>query len=250
MTRILILGGTAESVSLAAMLAERRPAVDVTTSLAGLLGETPAIPGSVRVGGFGGACGIRDYLLEERIDVLVDATHPFARIMALNAHDAAERAGVPRIKLVRPMWTRTSRDRWLEVDDAPDAAGELARLAPSAALITLGSRSLAPFRRLEGMRLVFRMISKPAEPIGIPGAGILLERGPFDLDHERALMRDRGIGALVTKASGGEATHAKIEAARELDLPVVMIRRPRPPEGKTATTADDVVDWLDKERFI
>ena len=246
MTRILILGGTAEAASLAGILS-RRSGAEVTTSLAGILPDRPDLPGAVRLGGFGGVCGLKDHLVESRVDVLVDATHPFAGTMAGHAHQAAAAAGVPRIKLLRPMWTMRCGDRWIEVDDASRAAHALARLAPPAALVTLGSRSLEPFARLEGLRLVFRMIAMPATPIDGPGIEIILERGPFDPVDEKTLMIDHGIGALVTRASGGEATEAKIEAARELALPVVMIRRPPPPPGPTVAAVDDVLDWLESE---
>ncbi len=247
MTRVLILGGTSEAAALAALVSRERPGLQLVTSLAGLLESTPDLPGSVRRGGFGGAAGLSDYLRRQGIGAVVDATHPFASTMARNACDAALEAGVPRIKLLRAMWARTPRDRWMEVSDAAASAAALAGLAPEAALVTLGSRSIAAFRGLAGVRIVFRMIAPPEGPVGIPGAEILLERGPFSLDHERALMTEHGIGALVTKASGGRATGAKIEVARERGLPVVMIRRPRPPAGATAATAEAVVDWLDRQ---
>ena len=234
------------------MLAERRPAVDVITSARG---PSRRGTGDSRVGP---PRGVRRCLRDQGLPS--GRRHRRSRRCdaSLRPHHGPQRArcgGAGRcsqkFKLVRPMWTRTSRDRWLEVDDAPDAARELACLAPPAALITLGSRSLAPFRRLEGMRLVFRMIAKPAEPIDIPGAGILLERGPFDLDHERALMTDRGIGALVTKASGGEATQAKIEGGPRT-RPAGCDDPPSPAAGRPRLRRrpDDVVAWLDKERFI
>ena len=242
MTRILILGGTAEAVALAHGIAAQTPGVDVVTSLAGLLGR-------LRRGGFGGTDGLIRYLADERIDALVDATHPFARTMAATASLAACRSGVPRIKLVRPMWNRMPGDRWIVVNDIDAAVGTLKTLAPAVVLITLGSRAMDSFRCIDGMRLIFRMIAPPKEPLPNPAMEVLLQRGPFDVEGERALMTDCGVGALVTRASGGGATEAKIRAARDLSLPVVMIRRPAVPEGPVAATAEDVLDWLRKGGF-
>ena len=249
MTRILILGGTAEAVALANGIAERAPGVDVVTSLAGVLDDTPDLPGRLRRGGFGGADGLRRYLDDECIDALVDATHPFARIMAATASTAAFRSGVPRIKLVRPMWNRMPGDRWIEVDDIEAAVGVLKTLAPPAVLITLGSRAVDAFRGIDGMQLIFRMIAPPNVPLPNPAVEILLQRGPFDVEGEKTLMMDRRVGVLVTRASGGGATEAKISAARDLHLPVIMIRRPAVPEGPVAATAEGVLDWLCKRGF-
>lgn len=249
MTRILILGGTAEAMALAKGIAERAPGVDVVTSLAGILDEIPDLPGRLRRGGFGGADGLARYLDDERIDALVDATHPFARIMAATACTAARRSGVPRIKLVRPMWKRMPGDCWIVVDDLDAAVDALKTLAPPAVLITLGSRAAESFRCIDGMQLIFRMIAPPKEPLPKPAMEVLLQRGPFDVEGEKALMTDHRIGALVTRASGGRATEAKIRAARDLHLPVIMIRRPAVPEGPVAATAEGVMDWLREGGF-
>ena len=249
MTRVLILGGTTEAVALANGIAARAPEVDVVTSLAGVLDEIPDLPGRLRRGGFGGADGLARYLDDECIDALVDATHPFARIMAAAACTAACRSGVPRIKLVRPMWNRMPGDCWIVVDDLDAAVDALKTLAPPAVLITLGSRAVESFRCLDGMRLIFRMIAPPKETVPEPAMEILLQRGPFDVEGEKALMTDRRVGALVTRASGGGATEAKIRAARDLHLPVIMIRRPAVPEGPVAATVEGVLDWLRKGGF-
>ncbi len=244
MTRILILGGTTEAAALAHGIAALAPGADVVTSLAGLLDDTPDLPGRLRRGGFGGAEGLSRYLADERIDALVDATHPFARTMAATASAAACRSGVPRIKLVRPMWNRMPGDRWIEVDDIDAAVDVLRTLAPAVVLITLGSRAVESFRCIDDMRLIFRMIAPPREPLRNPAMEVLLQRGPFDVKGERALMTERGVGALLTRASGGGATEAKIRAARDLRLPVIMIRRPAAPEGPVAATVEGVLDWL------
>ena len=245
MTDVLVLGGTAEAVDLARALTRRRPDLAVVTSLAGLSSAPFAGPGAVRRGGFGGADGLAAWLAEQGVAALVDATHPFASTMAGRAATAARRTGVPRVKLVRPMWPRRDADRWIPVADAREAAAALARLAPEAALLTLGRRGLKAFASLVGMRLVVRAIEPPAGALPLAGAELILARGPFSQADETALMRDRGIGALVTKASGGKATEGKIDAARALGLPAVMIRRPAVPDGPTVATVAETMDWLD-----
>ena len=249
MTRILILGGTAEAVALARAIVARAPGVDVVTSLAGVLEETPALPGRLRRGGFGGAEGLARYLVDEGIDALVDATHPFARIMADTACTAACRSGLPRIKLVRPMWDRMPGDVWLMVDDTDAAVDALKTLAPPVALITLGSRAMGSFCHIDGVRLIFRMIAPPRDIPPKPDREVLLRRGPFDVEEEKALMAERGIGVVITRASGGRATEAKITAARDHHLPVIMIRRPPVPQGPVAPDVEGIMDWLRAGRF-
>jgi len=245
-SHVLILGGTTEAVALAEALAEQRPDLKTVTSLAGVTRDPVTGPGTIRRGGFGGAEGLAVYLRDEAIDVLVDATHPFAATMAEHAAQAAAAADVPRIKLVRPPWSRTDHDTWIEVDDAGQAADAVAHLDPGSVLLTLGRRDLAPFVALEGIRFTVRMIEPPGEPLPFADARLLLARGPFTIEDEMALMRDHSIDMLVTKASGGEATEAKIVAARRLRLPVVMLRRPATPPGPTADSVEAVLAWVDQ----
>ncbi|MBC6441027.1 MAG: cobalt-precorrin-6A reductase [Rhodospirillales bacterium] len=242
MLRILILGGTTEAVALAERLISERLDIDVVTSLAGVTRAPGQVPGTVRRGGFGGVEGLADYLRAERFAALIDATHPFASVMASHAADAASQAVVPRIKLVRPMWQETADDRWIAVRDAPDAARALGDLAPSAAFVTLGRRDLDAFSDLRGIRLLVRMIEPPDAPL--PHGDLLLDRGPFTAEGETTLLRENGIGALVTKASGGAANEAKILSARSLGLPVVMVARPAMPEGQVAGSVEEVMAWL------
>ena len=242
--RILILGGTAEAVTLAQRLAEMRPELHVVTSLAGATRD-PVLPrGTVRRGGFGGADGLAAFLRDDGIDVLVDATHPFAATMARHAATAAAATATPRLKLLRPMWPRQDGDRWIEVDDAPGAAAALADLGAARVLLTLGRRELDAFAGLCDIAFVVRMIEPPEAPLPLAQAELLLARGPFAEADERALMAGRGIAALVTKAAGGSATAAKIAAARALGLPVVMIRRPAPPPGETVTDVEEAFAWI------
>ncbi len=246
MTRLLILGGTSEAVALAQRLHSDRPDIDVTTSLAGVTSEPVTGPGAVRRGGFGGATGLEQYVRDQAIDVLVDATHPFAAVMAVHARDAAARTGVPRIKMVRPLWPLHDDDRWIDVESADGAATEIARRGDQRVLLTLGRRDLAAFAGLTGIRFIVRMIEPPLPPLSLPNADVVLARGPFSIDDELALLKDERIDTLVTKASGGEATHAKIIGARELGIPVIMLRRPPVPDGPVTPDIDGVIAWIDE----
>ena len=234
---VLILGGTGEGAAIAHALDGR---ARVTSSLAGRTRRPAAVPGMVRTGGFGGAEGLARYLREQRIDRLIDATHPFAARISAHAREAAERAGVPRLAVARPMWRREPGDRWICVADAAGAARALAGL-PDAVFLTLGPGDLDAFAGLENRRFVLRRIDPGPSPL--EGAETVLARGPFDLAGERRLFEDYGVGTLVTRASGGAATEAKIAAARECGVPVVMIRRPPAEPGPRVSSVDEAVAW-------
>ena len=235
--RILVLGGTGEGAALARALDGK---ASVVSSLAGRTRRPAALAGAVRTGGFGGAEGLARYLRERRIDRLIDATHPFAARISANAREAAERAGVPRLAVERPMWRRQPGDRWICVADAAAAARALADL-PDAVFLTLGPGDLDAFAGLSGRRFVLRRIDPG--PSRLAGAAVVLARGPFDLAGERRLFEDYGVGALVTRASGGAATEAKIAAARERGVPVVMIRRPPAEPGPRVSSVEEAVAW-------
>jgi precorrin-6A/cobalt-precorrin-6A reductase len=246
--RLLILGGTPEAARLALGAVERvENRLEVISSLAGRTSSPAPLPGSVRRGGFGGPGGLADYLAKEKIDCVIDATHPFAAQISAHGRQACEAKGVPRLALLRPPWRREGGDDWLEVDGIEDAA-ELLR--SSAALggrvfLTTGPGSLAPFVALADRRFLVRLIEAPKTPLGLGDFEVIIGRGPFTVEGERALMVEKGIGVLISKASGGGATYAKIIAARQLSLPVIMIRRPAPEPGMTVETVEAALDWLD-----
>jgi len=243
-TRLLILGGTAEAAALAREAAERFGAqLEVITSLAGRTAR-PAMPrGAVRIGGFGGADGLAAYLAEQRIDLLIDATHPFARTISAHARVAADAAGVERLVLWRPGWPRHPLDRWIEVEDMAGAAAALPQ-AGRRALVTVGTGEIAAFAGLPRVWMLVRLFEAPAEPLPLASHELLVDKGPFSLAGERRLLETRGIDVLVSKASGGPATLPKIEAARALSLPVVMVRRPPPEPGDRVDQVAAAVDWI------
>lgn len=231
MRHILILGGTTEARRLAAELAAD-PTLRVTSSLAGRVAEPRLPAGEVRVGGFGGAAGLAAWLREQHVHTLVDATHPFAQVISRNAAEAATATGVPLLALRRPGWAPVAGDRWHPVDSLDEAAAALPALGRRA-LLTTGRLGLAAFAGVNGVRLVARSVEHPDPPLP-PDLVVLLARGPFDLAGERALFREHRIDLLVTKDSGGAATAPKLTVARELGLPVVIVRRPEVAAGVRA----------------
>jgi precorrin-6A/cobalt-precorrin-6A reductase len=237
---LLILGGTADAAALAAILDGR---LRITNSLAGRTGHPVALPGTIRVGGFGGAVGLSRWLAENAVDLVVDATHPFAATISANAANACAERRLPLLHLQRPPWHRDPRDRWIEVDDMASAAQALAR-SGGRAFLTVGVQELSAFSGLDAVWKLIRLISHPADPLDLGPHDIILRRGPFTLEDERQLLRDHRITVLVTKASGGAATEAKLIAAREADLPVIMVRRPKVPDGQIVENAEAAAAWV------
>ncbi|MBW8482147.1 cobalt-precorrin-6A reductase [Actinomadura sp. PM05-2] len=235
-----MLGGTGEARRLAALL-DADPGFDVTSSLAGRVAR-PALPaGQVRIGGFGGAAGLAEWLRTERIDAVVDATHPFAAVMTDAAVVAAGSVGLPLVVLRRPGWTEGPGDDWRRVPTLEAAA---AALPGERVFLTTGRKDLAPFAGDASRWYLIRSVDPPEPPLP-PRAHEVLERGPFTLDEELALMREHRIDTLVTKDSGGGLTSAKLDAARELGIPVVMVDRPPLPPGVVpAATVDEALARL------
>ncbi|MDH6139285.1 MULTISPECIES: cobalt-precorrin-6A reductase [Kitasatospora] len=239
MKHILILGGTTEGRQLAAALAAE-PSVRVTSSLAGRVAEPRLPAGEVRVGGFGGAAGLAAWLREQQVHTLIDATHPFAQVISRNAAEAAAATHTPLLALRRPSWVPVPGDRWHSVDSLAAAAALLPSLGRRA-LLTTGRLGLSEFTQVTGVHLVARSVEPPEPPLPAD-LTVLLERGPFTLDGERAVFREHRIDLLVTKDSGGAATAPKLAVARELGLPVVLVRRPEAPAGVQVVT--DVAEAL------
>lgn len=241
--RILILGGTVEARLLAGALAGRKE-FSVTLSLAGRTASPLPQPVPVRVGGFGGAEGLADYLRAERIDALIDATHPYAGVISANAASAAETAGVRLLALRRPPWTKVEGDIWIEVETTEDAVQALG-VAPRRVFLALGRKELRPFAAAPQHIYLVRSVDPVDPPLAVPHAIYVTARGPFSETEDHALLRRHRIDAVVAKNSGGEATYSKIAAARTLRLPVVMLKRPALPQVASVETVEEVVAWLD-----
>ncbi len=240
-TRVLLLAGTTEATRLADVLV-RVHGVDVLSSLAGLTATPTRRAGRTRTGGFGGAEGLAQHLRAHPVDALIDATHPFATVMPFNAAAAAAATATPSCRLLRPPWVPTPADRWIDVPDLRAAAAALSSLGAKRVLLTVGRQSTWAFADHDAWFLV-RAIEAPE--VAPADHQLLLERGPFDLTSERAVLLDHRIDAVVTKNAGGAATVAKLVAARELEIPVVMVARPAPPEVTIVGSVDHAVAWLD-----
>ncbi|BDE59349.1 cobalt-precorrin-6A reductase [Prescottella equi] len=236
MRRVLVLGGTGEARMLAARLADA-PSVEVISSLAGRVRE-PVLPvGQVRVGGFGGVDGLTHWLRDNEIDAVVDATHPFAAQITANAAAATARVGVPLLVLRRREWAPGPGDDWHVVRDLAAGAEAVAGLGERV-FLTIGRQGVDAFADGDGWFLI-RAIDPPE--VRLPEkAELLLARGPFTVGDEVALLRERRIDVVVTKNSGGALTSAKLEAAREVGVPVVMVARTPIPEGIASTSDLDV----------
>ena len=239
--RVLILAGTGEAAALAEACAGER-GLETISSLAGRTAAPRAVPGELRVGGFGGAAGLAEFLRARAVDRLVDASHPFAAQISRHAAAACRAAGVPRLRLLRPPWRPVAGDRWLEVASLAAAARLLPEIG-ARVFLTVGQKELDAFTGIPQVWFLIRTIEPPAR-VPLAQALCLQARGPFALPDELALLRAHRIDVLVTKASGGAATYAKLAAARMLGLPVIMVRRPPPPKGPVVSSVAAALAWL------
>jgi precorrin-6A/cobalt-precorrin-6A reductase len=242
--KLLILGGSGEAAGLARALAGNAR-YDVTLSLAGRTAEPAPLPGTLRKGGFGGAQGLARVLAEERFDLLIDATHPFAVQMKENAIEAAGATGVPLLAIRRPAWVPREGDRWIMVDSIEAAAAAIGE-APRRVFLTTGRMELAPFVGAPQHFYVLRSVEAPAPEVLPPRVELITARGPFRAEDERTLLATHAIELIVTKNSGGTATAAKLAAARALNLPVVMVRRPEVPDAPSVESVAEALAWLER----
>jgi len=243
MAKVLILGGTTEARQLAERLAQRG-GLDVTLSLAGRTASPVVPPVPIRVGGFGGADGLAEHLTAERVNALIDATHPYANIISENAAIAARKAGVPFVALRRLPWRNVAEDSWIEVHDAReavDAIGEAGRNV----FVTIGRTELAPFAGAPQHRYLIRSVDRVDPPLPLPRVTYITARGPFSEADDRALMTEHKIEVVISKNSGGSAAYGKIAAARALGIKVIMLRRPPAPDAPSVSTVEDALAWLD-----
>jgi precorrin-6A/cobalt-precorrin-6A reductase len=242
MMRVLILGGTGEAAQLAAKVANIH-GIEAITSLAGRTRE-PSVPlGNLRIGGFGGVTGLVNYLHQMKIDVLIDASHPFANQIAFNAAEAAMQVKIPRLKLIRPPWKQVNGDRWIEVDSIKAAAAVVENQSKRV-FLSIGRQEIGAFAHLQQIWFLMRMIDPPEAQALVPPGKVLCDRGPFHIHNEREILIHHQIDTIVSKNSGGDATYAKIIVARELNLPVIMVNRPLLPPGEQVTEIDEALVWL------
>lgn len=238
--KVLVLAGTAEGRALSHRL-DALPGVEVVVSLAGRTSAVADHGGTVRVGGFGGVEGLERTLVAEGIDAIVDATHPFAATISAHAAEAAGRCGLPRLAFERPPWRPRPGDRWTDVADVAEAARVLPALGATRVLLTIGRAELGAFADIDGVHFVVRSI-EAVEEQSLGGAVFIRARGLFSIADELTLLERHHIDTVVTKNSGGD--DAKLVAARRLDIPVVMVRRPPCPGGTTVDNLDAALRWL------
>lgn len=242
MTRVLLLGGTTEATALARLLAEAR--VDAIFSYAGRTDKPMAQPLPMRVGGFGGVAGLVAYLRAEKITHVVDATHPFAAQMSTNAVAACAEAGVPLVGLERPGWHAEEGDAWTHVTDM-GAAVEALPNGDARVFLAIGKQHVADFAVKPTNFYLLRLVDPPKGALPLPDAEAVIARGPFDVAGDLALMQLHRITHVVAKNGGGAGARAKLDAARALGLPVVLVDRPHVPPRRVMDRPEAVMAWLD-----
>jgi precorrin-6A/cobalt-precorrin-6A reductase len=239
--RALILGGTGDANQLADTLV--RAKIDAIYSYAGRTQIPLGHSLPTRIGGFGGAVGLADHIRKERITHVIDATHPFAAEMSRHAVEACAATDVPLVALERAPWTRVTGDDWIEVADI-DAAVAVLPEQRARVFLAIGRQHIAPFAARPQHAYTLRFVDAPEGALPLRDAEVIVSRGPFTLEGDRELMRSRGIDRLVARNSGGLGARAKIDAARELGLPVIMIARPALPERPRVESVEEVLAWL------
>ncbi|MBY5931785.1 cobalt-precorrin-6A reductase [Tateyamaria omphalii] len=238
---LLILGGTTEATAFANAAAEK--GLTGTVSFAGRVDRPKRQPLPQRIGGFGGVSGLIEYLHAQKITHVIDATHPFAAQMSRNAVAACAQADVPLLALTRAPWSAQPGDDWTHVPNIASAVAALDQPAKRV-MLAVGRMHLAEFAPNPQHFYLLRLVDPPKDPPPFPGHHVLVSRGPFTQDDDRALMQDHRIDLVVSKNAGGTGAYAKIAAARSLGLPVVMIDRPAVPERQEAHSVAEVMDWL------
>ncbi len=245
MRTVLVLGGTGEARALAAALdgGAGGAGVRVVSTLAGRIADPRLPQGEVRVGGFGGPAGLADYIREQAVDAVVDATHPFAERMSWSASEACARTATPLLRLDRPPFARDPAIDWREVATLAGAAA-LLPAAGRRVFLTTGRQGLRAFAGVAGAFFLVRCVEAP-DPEALPVEHeLLLDRGPFELAGELELIERHALDVLITKDSGGAMTQAKLDAARERGLPVIVVARPPRPDAPTVATVEQALAWL------
>ncbi len=241
MPRLLVLGGTSEASALARALSDR--GIDAVFSYAGRTAKPVAQPLPTRVGGFGGVAGLVQYLQTENIRAVIDATHPFAAQMSHNAVAACVQTGTPLTAFQRPAWTPGPQDRWHNVADINAAVAALPR-DPARVFLAIGKQNLDAFAAQPQHMYLLRLVDAPQTPLPLPHTQVEIARGPFDVAGDTALLRQHKIQLIIAKNAGGTGAQAKLQAARDLRLEVIMIDRPAVPPRQILARLDDVLAWV------
>lgn len=247
MMRVLLLGGTTEAGDIAREL--KAAGLTGVYSYAGRTAAPIAQPLPTRVGGFGGVDGFADYLRREAITHVIDATHPFASQISRNTVEACARTGTPLIAYAREPWVAGADDKWQHVRTIEEAAAALPD-RPARIFLAVGKQHLRTFAARPQHFYLLRLVDAPATALPLPNTEIVLARGPFTMEGDLALLRGHRITHVVARNAGGEGAKAKLEAARVLGLPVVMVDRPCLPERRTAQSVDEIMHWLSQSACL
>ena len=238
---LLILGGTTEATALA--IAVHEAGITATFSYAGRVARPKRQPLVTRIGGFGGVDGLVDYIRENRISHVVDATHPFAAQMSTNAVTACARVGTHLIALTRPKWEAEAGDNWTHVPDIEAAVAALAGPRKNV-MLAIGRMHLDAFAPQPQHKYLLRLVDAPDGDVPLPNRHIIVDQGPFSVENDTALMREHNVELIVSKNAGGNGARAKIDAARALNLPIIMIDRPYIPARLEVSSATQILNWL------
>ncbi len=245
--KVLILGGTGEARALATRAIERLgDRAEIISSQAGVTRQPEAVPGRLVTGGFGGINGLQDFITNENIKIVIDATHAFAATISDNAYIACMATRAKRISLVRPCWQLPEQARVFHVSDMVAAADAIQQHARRV-FVTTGRRGLGALQDLEDIWFLIRMIEPLEEALPITNYHLITDRPPFSLDQEAQILKDYEIDGLLTKASGGDATYAKIEAASAAGIAIIMLDRPDLVPGDWTNSIDDCVAWVEAQ---
>lgn len=237
--KTLLLAGSGEARQVARALAEA--GAEVLASIAEAPRDPRPLPVPTRKGGFGGADGFLKVLKDQGISRVLDATHPFAhRITDRSARLCAE-AGVPYLQLLRPPWVAGPGDNWQKIGSEAEAAN----FVPPGATVFLatGRQGLEGFANLAGREVICRQIVSAPGQFPFAGGRFLVGHPPFSVAEEVALFQELGVDVLVIRNAGGTGAMAKLVAARQLGLPVLMLARPPRPDAPMVETVTEAVAW-------
>jgi precorrin-6A/cobalt-precorrin-6A reductase len=238
---ILVLGGTTEATALAQAISDA--GLRAVFSYAGRVADPKAQPLPTRVGGFGGSEAMANWLRDTGITHVVDATHPFAAAISANAVAACAACNIPLLALTRRPWEARPGDSWLHVPDIPAAVAAL-KGPKRRVMLAIGRMHLDAFATQPGHFYLLRLVDAPDGPLPLPDCAVEVSRGPFTVEQDTALMQRHGIELVVAKNAGGSGARAKVDAARALSIPMLMIDRPALPQRAEVHEIDAVFDWL------
>jgi precorrin-6A/cobalt-precorrin-6A reductase len=240
---LLILGGTSEATQLSKLIALAK--IKATLSFAGRVERTKTQPIPKRVGGFGGAEGLRDYLINNNITHVVDATHPFAEQISWNTFKACTELRIPFAALTRPAWLEEPGDNWKYVDSVKQAADKLTNYTPKTVFLAIGRIQVPEFKIAQHHRYILRLVDPYEGNLPLKTTHTIISRGPFKVDDDIRLMIDHKVNIIICKNSGGAGAISKLLAGRRLKLPVIMVNRPKLPKRTTFYAAAEIMEWLE-----